>query len=62
MQQTQILILAIFAIPIAIMIWILWRVTIELDFKKHQPQDKMSEIRLGRPIRFSSLRSSRLDI
>jgi hypothetical protein len=67
MRDTQILIVVIFTIPIAIMSWILWRISIELGsfgLTKHREQDKAPSIQIcsATPIRFPNLRSSRLDI
>ena len=66
MHDVQILILAIFAIAIAFLSWILWKVTIELgDFatKKRGCQNTIPliQIRPGSPIRDSKLRSSEFD-
>jgi hypothetical protein len=67
MREMQLLILIIFAGPIAIMSWILWRVTVELGFfgiAKHQQRTRDSpiEIQPGSTSRFSNVRSSRLDM
>lgn len=67
MQDSQILVLVIFSVPVAVMGWILWRVSIDLGsfgLTKREQQNKTPsiQIRAARPTRFSKLRSSRLDI
>jgi hypothetical protein len=64
MQETQIIVLAIFALPIIIMSWILWRVSVELgsfDVFRHKLSVNCApiEIRAGKPLAYARTRSPR---
>jgi len=66
MQEKQLFMLMIFAVPIGLMSWILWRVTIELGFpdthnQRKQLRNAMIKVRPAKRIEYSNVRSSRWD-